>query len=188
MSNRYIKETADYHYQRICKAIADSDPEKQLFKVNFIGDRKQARLELALDTRRLAEILAVKNAWDLTYGNDEKKFHDYAMNDFIDILYRMKKVSPDWESPIKGDLDDTIKQFAGKRFRARHVEVDSKTNDQLKQSAPANLQFAFLVTSKILHADEYGVYSHITEESLGWFALIMVSKLVCKEYTNQSWS
>ena len=154
---------------------------EQKFVIPVCDDMQAAKLALALDIRRLAEILAAYDAWSETYGENEKFFRDIAFNDLLDIIGRMKKISGGlrFEDPELQRTHDIIPE---RRFKLKHHGFEGKTNEDLRREAALDLQYINFISSKILHADEYSVYDHFAQDKYAWLLLIMAGDLVCRIY------
>ncbi|NMF90227.1 hypothetical protein [Aromatoleum petrolei] len=149
-------------------------------------------LMLALDIRRLAEVIAVWDSWEETYSSNMSLFRDVAMNDLLDVLGRMKALIGEWplHESFRASSDnqltlDLLQAIPPKRFKKKHGGVGEVTNEQIRRTAPPDLQLIFFTTSKVLHADEYGVYAHCTNDSLAWTALVMAGDLACSIYRSR---
>ena len=93
-----------YHATRVLAAVQNSgidlvldrepdDLVKEGLSLNLpaAADLQSAKLMLALDIRRLAELIAVADVWADYYKEDEEKFKNIGMNEFLDVVYRFRK-------------------------------------------------------------------------------------------------
>lgn len=176
-----IRNVAQYHADRIRETISHSDPLTNQFRIKKMEDMQAAKLMFALDIRRLAELLVVAGAWESHYQGDEEELRNVGMNDFIDIFTR-ENISKDTSEYVR----HFIKSITHKRFKKKYKSASEKTNEQMRRDANSIFQFAFSVSSKIIHADEYSVQNHSNNDSLAWPCLIMAASLLMKEYANWS--
>lgn len=192
MTNRCWETVAKYHYHRIQTVISQSDWRKQKFAITTGADRQAVMLMLALDIRRLAEVIAVWDSWEESYSDNGDLFRHVAMNDLLDVLGRMKALVGQWPldesfrvSSDGQQTSDLFQAIPPKRFKKKYGGVGGVTNEQMRRNASPDLQAIFFTTSKLLHADEYGVFAHCTNDSLAWTALVMAGDLACSIYRSR---
>lgn len=179
-----------YHVKRIERFVEASEIDRYFKReeVNFediklklppLFDVQAEKLALALDIRRLAELLAVADVWVDYYSGDEKKFTVIGLNEFLDTLYRLAA------HDLKGwSESESIRMMAkshigdAKRFQLKYENADGKTNAKIRKDAGPIYEFIINVTSKILHADEYSVQSHFNDDPITWLMLLMLGHRV----------
>ena len=180
MQNR-LKESAKYHANRIAQSISGSDPKKHRYQIISDGDFQASKLMLALDIRRLAEILSIHDYWVEKYQDDYEAFKSVAHNDFLDILCRM--IPHVGEFAIEYEpLLNYIKMFSGKRFKVKYGSDQGKSNDAIRAEVSSDIRFAILVTSKIIHADEFSVYDHASTSMFSIAPLVMAGQLMLDRF------
>ncbi|MBB4844466.1 hypothetical protein HNP55_003010 [Paucibacter oligotrophus] len=175
-----VRTVAKYHADRIRNTIKGSDPRNHRYEYGGIDDPQATKLMLALEVRRLAELLVVADAWEKLYDGDEKKFINVGMNDLLDVMGRAKRWGMKLDD-IEGGGGLLAKIPQG-RFKLRYMTAGGKTNEQLRRNADSVFQFIFAMSSKVLHADEYSVQNHCTDDPHAWTSLVMVADLVLGRY------
>jgi hypothetical protein len=171
--------------------VLDREPEdvvREGLSLNLpaAADLQSAKLMLALDIRRLAELIAVADVWTDYYGDDDEKFNNIGMNEFLDVLYRFRKY------PIEQWNGAKIVELAGRhighaqRFQLKYPNADGRTNTQIRSTAGLMHDFIFNATSKILHADEYSVQNHVNGDPFAWFSILLAGHKVLQLYQSNA--
>lgn len=185
-----------YHATRVLAAVQNSgihlvldhEPEdvlKEDLRLNLpvAADLQSTKLMLALDIRRLAELIAVANVWADYYKEDEEKFKNIGMNEFLDVIYRFRKYPIEQWEGVK-DIVESADHHIGSatRFQLKYPNAGGRTNTQIRNAAGIMHDFIFNVTSKILHADEYSVQDHVNGDSFSWFLVFLAGHKVLQLY------
>jgi hypothetical protein len=185
-----------YHAARVRAVVAksgidlvlDRDPQdavKEGIRLNLpvADDLQSAKLMLALDIRRLAELIAVAEVWAEFYKDDEEKFNNIGINEFLDVMYRFRKHPREQWEPAKDTVDMANRHIGNaQRFQLKYPNANGQTNSQMRNAAGIVYDFIFNATSKILHADEYSVQNHVSDDPFAWFTILAAGHKVLQLY------
>lgn len=179
-----------YHARRIERFIDVSGIDRYLqkeevnvleegisFKLPELADPQAEKLALALDIRRLAELLVVADAWVEFYNGDEQKLSDVGLNDFLDVIYRLSEHNLE-EAPYLSAVRHQARLHLGgkKRFQLKYSTAGGQTNAEMRRSAGPMIDLIVNATSKVLHADEYSVHSHVHNDPWTWLLLLITGQ------------
>lgn len=189
-----------YHAARVQTVVENSgidlvlDREPQDFikegvylKLPIVPDLQSVKLMLALDIRRLAELIAVADVWSEYYGENEDKFRNFGINEFLDVLYRFRKYPIEQWEGAKHIVDLANNHIGNaQRFQFKYPNAHGRTNSQIPNAAGVRHEFIFNATSKILHGDEYSVQNHINDDPIAWFSILLAGHQVLQLYRDNA--